>query len=421
MRPACCSTPRIAQRWFSPWPSRLTRRAAHVLPLCALLLLAGSARCADAASEARTLKDEALAILKANTEKEATPEEYAACLFKLERAQAILDFAGEHDSALAQEVGAALFWARRFSNTKVLAALDKMKTGDTTVPALKPAQPAKSPAPVTPQPAGGAAPEPPDMAKLRMGQQAYAMAERFARQHPADDYTVALRWFQMASQNPGTDFALKALEQAREAWQRFAGKGRAEELPDTPEMALVKQGDELVAKKLYEPAFEMYKSSLKKNETAIAHKRLGKAYYFRAQQLAEELKPRLDAHFATYNTAYQHAWRTGPSGRFFDPLDPGLAAWNRKLDQLRKEGDVAQKQYQAAEQEFRAVLKLSPEQKDFDAAGYLGLSLSVRPFFRMTGLQVLRDFVRNYTPVNDGQRLLYEFCRTEIERLNKGG
>src|SRR5438046_1527313 len=74
---------------------------------------------ADPVEDAKTLKEEALQILKANTEKSATPEEYASAIFKLERAQALLEAAGDNDSVMAQEVGSSLFWARRFSNVKV--------------------------------------------------------------------------------------------------------------------------------------------------------------------------------------------------------------------------------------------------------------------------------------------------------------
>lgn len=258
------------------------------------------------------------------------------------------------------------------------------------------------------------------MQRMRVAAVAYAEAEKYAASHAGDDYAVSLGWFQMANLHPGTDYALKALEQAREAQQRFTKKPAVEELPETLEMAGVKQGDVLVAAKNYEAAIGPYKESLKTKETLIAHKRLGKAYYFRAQQLAEALKPRFEAHFAQYGAVWQGAWRTTRVGRYFETRDPGLAAWNRQYEELRKESDVAQKHYQYAEQEFKAGLKLAPDGKDFDAAGYIGLCLCVRPFFRMTGQQVLREFLKNYTPANDDQRVLYEFCKTEIERISKG-
>jgi len=390
--------------------------------LCALLLLSG--RCmADPAAEARKLKDEALEILKANTDKQPAPADYAVCLYKLEKAQGLLDSARDSSSMLAREVNSALFWARRFSNIQVLGLLDKLRAEGGASPPPRRTEP-RPPAPPTPpaSSSGGPPPEPPEMARLRTGAQAYAEAQKFAAEHKKDEYAAALGWFQMAAQNPGSDYALKALEQARRAWQRFAGKDQKEDLPDVAGMDLVKDGDERLAAGKYEPALELYRSSLKQNDTIITHKRLGKACYLYAQHITEQLKPRLDAHLAKYNAAWQAAWHATRMGaRVFDPNDPHLQAWNRQLDQLRKEGDVAQKQYLAAELEFRAVLKLLPEQREFDSAGYVGLCQSVRPFSKLTGQRTLEEFVKSYTPGNDDQRLLYEFCRAEIERLKKGG
>ena len=399
---------------------RLRRFAFCLLPLA----LAGRC-CAEPEAEAEQLKNEAVAILKANADKETAPEQYALCLLKLEKAKALAEGVGKNDSTLSQEITAILFWARRFSNVQVLAALDKLKgTEAPTPPAPKPPPPRKALEP-QPQRNQAAAPVPPEMAKMNTAAAAFAEAQGFAAARAGDDYAVAMRWFLMANQYPGTGYALKALEMARQARQRFAGKTVDEELPDGEEMRPAKEAETFVAAGQYEQAIPLYRVSLKKKETVIVHKRLGKAYYTQAQQLMELLKPRLDAHFARYAAVWQGAWRTVGAGMFahraFEPNDPALAAWNRQYEQLRKESDVAQRGYQEAEQEFRLALKLAPDQKDFDAAGYVGLCQSVRPFFRLTGMQTLRDFVKNYTPVNDNQRLLYEFCKTEIDRLYKGG
>ncbi|MCY3023784.1 MAG: hypothetical protein NTW87_32810 [Planctomycetota bacterium] len=314
------------------------------LLLSAVCVLAASCR-AEAPAEVQRLKNEALTILKANADKHVAPEEFAACLLKLEKAKALLAAAGDAESMLAQEIDASLALARRSSTPQVAAALEKLRN------------------------AGGAAPPP----------------AKTAPPAPA------------------------------------AGKPPAEERPEGDALELLKEGDKLLAAKKYQEAIEPFAASLKLKDTVLAHKRLGKAHYCRAQQLSDELKPRTDAHQAKYKAVYQGAWRTTTTARFFDANDPKLKAWNATLEELRKENDVAQRHYQTAEQEFRAVLKLSPDQKDFDATGYVALCMSARPFFRLTGMQALQDFVKNYAPANDDERLLYEFCKTEIERLKKGG
>ena len=384
------------------------------------LLLACTLAQADPEDPA-TLKDEALQILKANATKEATPEEYASCIFKLERAQALLEAAGDNDSALAQEVGTSLFWARRFSNVKVLSALDALKGKQ---PAPPPAA-KKPPAKMVTAPPKKVEGETPEMAKARESDAAFSAAQGYAASHSGDDYAVALAWFRMASEHPGTDAALKALDLAREAQTRFAGKkgvATEEVLPDSPEMALVKQADDKVKQKDYEAAFPLFDQALKEKDSQIAHRHKANAHYLRAQQLREELKPRFAANREAYKNAYAASWVINRGGqKFYNPDSPAMAAWNRDLKTLQKEGDVANKNFEAAEHEFAKALKLAPEGKDFESAGYMGLCIGVRPFFRDKGVRTLDSFIKDYTPANDVQRSLYEFCKTEIERLKKGG
>lgn len=386
--------------------------------LCFAVLGAAACAWADPAVDAKTLKEEALQILKANASKEATPEEYANCIFKLERAQALLETAGDDSSALAQEVSSSLFWARRFSNIKVLAALDVLKGQRPSAP-----PPKKTPKAAA-QPAKAAESETPEMLRSRLSEAAFTAAGGFANAHSGDDYAVALAWFKMASEHPGTDSALKALELARAAQLRFAGKKEVVEevLPDTPEMALVKQGDEMANQKKYEASFSLFDQSIKLKESLVAYRHKANAHFQRAQQIRDELKPRWTRNRADYQTAYQNSWVTNRFGqKFYNPDSAAMGAWKRDLAALQKESDVANKNFEEAERAFAKVLKLAPEGKDFEAAGYMGLCIGVRPFFRMKGVTTLESFIKDYAPANDIQRSLYEFCKTEIERLKKGG
>jgi len=388
--------------------------------ICIGALALSACAWADPAEDAKSLKDEALQILKANATKEATPEEYANCIFKLERAQTLLETAGDDSSALAQEVGSSLFWARRFSNVKVLAALDVLKGQQ---PAA--ATPPKKAAPkVVAPPAKAAEGETPEMLRSRLAEAAFAAAQTFVGEHGKDDYAVALAWFKMASEHPGTDPALKALELARAAQLRFAGKKEVVEevLPDTPEMALVKQGDEMAKQKKYEASFTLFEQSIKLKESLIAYRHMANAHFQRAQQIRDELKPKWTKNRADYQTAYQNSWVKNNAGqRFYNPDSAAMGAWKRETAGLQKESDVANKNFEDAERAFAKVIKLAPESKDFEAAGYMGLCIGVRPFFRMKGVTTLESFIKDYAPANDVQRSLYEFCKSEIDRLKKGG
>src|SRR5579862_3796710 len=125
-----------------------------------LFVLVLIARAVLANPEAEQLKDDALEILKANANRQATSEQYATCIYKLEKAQAILEAVHDNDSALAQEVSSSLFWARKFSDVRVMAALDKLHAANgnpaTTTVVKKPdttaAKPPPKPAPASEEP-----------------------------------------------------------------------------------------------------------------------------------------------------------------------------------------------------------------------------------------------------------------------------
>ena len=74
---------------------------------------------------------------------------------------------------------------------------------------------------------------------------------------------------------------------------------------------------------------------------------------------------------------------------FSHPDSAAMGAWKRETAGLQKESDVANKNFEDAERAFAKVLKLAPEGKDFEAAGYMGLCIGVRPFFRMKGVTTL--------------------------------
>lgn len=393
-------------------------------PIAAMsLVLAACAVFADGTDDARKLKDEALEVLKANASRLATPEQYAGCILKLEQAQALLEKAGDSGSALAQEVSATLFWARRFSDMKVLAALDKLRGGKAAPPPPPPARKA--------EPAKPASPDEPELPPpvLAEAKKAFLAAQTYADGHRGDDYAVALRWFQMAAENPGNDYALKALDLAREAQKRFAARSGAveEALPDTPEMKLVKDADALLLAGNYETAFPLYQSSLKLKDTVVAHRRLGHACFKRAQQLKDDFLPKFEAVEEKVRAAFKDAFVEVRmlSGRRkkFNPNYPPLVAAKREEAELLKQANVAIAFYDKAYEQFQAVLRAAPKGKDFDAAGHTALCLTVKgePNSRARGRTLLLSFLGEYTPTNDLERSLYEFCKTDLERLKRGG
>ncbi|HEY3323082.1 MAG TPA: hypothetical protein VGP72_21700 [Planctomycetota bacterium] len=367
----------------------------------------------EAHEEVLALKQEALEILKANANRQATPEQYAMCILKLERAQALLEADGDNSSDLAREVGASLFWARRFSNVQVIAALQKLR-------ASQPALPTKTASVAAEKPPEN---ETPEMRRNRLADEALAETEKYVKKKKEDDYAVALAWFKLAGEHPGTDVAFKALDLARKAQLRFAGKSAfgEENLSGSAELELIKQGDKLALEEKLDGAMELYQQSLKLKDTMLGHRKLATVHFKRAQQIKDELKPKFDASAVEYQKAYAASWIKTGFGKAFEPNSAAMGKWKRDFAELQKEADKANRAFQAAEQEFNTALKLAPGQKDFESAGYVGLCIGVRPFFRMKGIDTISAFLKNYTPENDVQRCLYEFCKTEADRLRKGG
>jgi len=389
-----------------------------------LVLFAGMAF-ADPTDDASKLKAEAVDILKANSNREASPAQYASCILKLEQAQQILEKAKQDDTPLAQEVSSTLFWARRFSDVHVMKELDKLRGGAPMPPPVakktEPVKPvAKAPNPEEPE-------EEPDT--LVEAKRAFESAQKFEREKGGDDYAIALRWFQMANEHSGTDYALKALESARAAQSRYAAKSATkvvDELPDTPENKLLREADGLAAASKYEEAFAIYQASLKTKETSEGHRRLGRAYYKRAQQIKDEFMPEYESLEKQRRAAWKEAWTVRRFGsgqrRVFNPRHPPLVEAMNAQKELVKKAYVSIDHYRKAESEFKSVLKMAPNGKDLDAAGHACICLSVQadPMVRSRAKTQLTAFLAEYKPITDLERSLYEFCKTELQRITGG-
>jgi hypothetical protein len=377
---------------------------------------------ADPGADAKMLKDEAMVTLRASANGKSTPDEYAECIVKLEKAQAILEGSKDNDSVLAQEVNSALFWARRFSNLEISKAVEKLHGGASAhKPSPKPAEPAQKPAESIPE-----------AKQLAEAKAAFDAAEKFAKTRAGDDYAVALRWFEMANTHSGTEYALKALELGREAQGRVnkgtqqsvdAAKPADPRQENTPEMELVRKADGLASAGQLDQAIASYKASIKLKDTAIAEGSLAHVYFRRAEQMSDELGPQFKKLEPAYQQAYKNAWQRrtvgGTSMTVFNENDPGWVDAQRRYRDLQQKLDEATRAYVNAGSCFEAVLKLSPDKRDFDAAGYCGICLARRADSRFRASDTLRKFLKEYPPADDDQRFLYEFCKSELERLAK--
>jgi hypothetical protein len=399
------------------------------------LVLCGAVRAASV-DDARTLKDEAVKILQANSAGEADPKAYAEAVERLEKAQTLLDGAGQGGTSLGQEINSLLFWARKFSTTAVIGELDKSRAG--------PAAPARKTEPVAPPPAAQTA----DAAGAEekggaFGAQTvseargkFEAAEGFAKEHPGDDFTVALRWFQAADQLAGTEFAAKALTLAREAQERYAkktAKTPEPELPDTPGNRLLRQAHQLVAEGKYEPSFPLYERAIQLSNTMSNNRELGHAYLKYAQSLKDKLAGEMEAAEEEFRKARREARDQGPPDdggrrprrpRRQPPSNyPPLAEARRKVDAVKEKMSEAEKYYDKAWEQFKKALDRASGKRDLDSAAHSALCLSLKadPNVKDSARIALAQFLKDYKPANDVERTLYEFCRSESQRLSPVG
>jgi tetratricopeptide (TPR) repeat protein len=417
-------------------------RLRRLAPLCAGLLLAQVAAFASEIEDATRLKDEALEVLQRGSALSTDAKLYAQAVLKLEQAQKLLEQAKAEESGLAQEVSAALFWARKFSTVGVVSEVTRQRDNPGSGPAPGPASgPAPGPAPgpppaaVSKDTAAGAAgmgPGPESDPRVIEARKAFGIAEQFAKDHAGNDYIVALRWFQVADQTIGTDYSVKALALARAAQERNAAKQAAARkptgLPDSLEYRLIKQADEQVSAGNYERSFPLYEASLVTQETLLAHRKLGHALFDRAQQLKDELMPLFDPANAAYRKAYQEARKTvrAPNGATRIVVDweyPPLVEAKKACADLGARARQALAYYDRAFVQFGRVLEMAPQRHDLDAAAHQALCYSVRGdyTYRAKARQLLGSFLADYLPENDSERTLCEYCKTELDRISKSG
>ncbi|HYF50052.1 MAG TPA: tetratricopeptide repeat protein [Planctomycetota bacterium] len=386
--------------------------AVCVLVLAAVLVSGARVAYADGVEDAEQLKDEAKETIRTHSTKPVPPKEYAMAIYKLEKAQSLLETEGQNTGALAEEINTQLFWARRCSTIHIIKELDKIHAEN---PPLKLASKEKKK-----KTEDGEMVEADPLAEAKA---AFEAAEAFAKAHSADDYLVSLRWFQMANEYPGNDYAMKAMSLARDAQMRYAVKNGSfkEELPDTPEMKPIRDGDALVEQGKYEQATEVYKQSIKIKDNMTAHRRLGQTFFRRAQQMKDELMPKFDSITSELKAATDGAYVTVGSGKstpkVFNPNYPPLVAAKKKHQDLLTQANQAMVRYLYAQWEFEKVLKMAEGNRDFDAAAYIAVSLSARPEEKGRAVPALQKFLKEYEPFNDLERFIYEYCKTELERL----
>lgn len=394
--------------------------------------------------EVSKLAHDAKAILAEHSNAPVTPARYAQCIFNLERAQSMLEGAGDSTSVLAQEVNSTLFWAKRFSTLEISNELGKIRKGGGGAVAVESARPPK-PVSVPIKPAN-AAPAPtatgamlPEGTKLAAAKAGFHQAELFAKSRKGDPFAVALRWFQVASNFSGTEYALKALERAQEANARAAsGKSasaavggnprepskralmEADELKAaTPEIKLLRDGEKAAENQQFAEAINHFKSSIKIKDTISAQSRLGYTYFKLAQSLQEKLLPQYKEVDDEYVQAFNGAYRNAGGFKYFDDRSPALVNVKRKIELMRKESDQIVINYVNAQACFERILKLVPEGKDFDAAAYAGISMAKRNEAKFRAKTYIAEFLKTYKPADVGEQITYEYCKSELERINK--
>lgn len=282
------------------------------LPQLSIVLLAlfagGAGRAhASAVEDAQALQKEANQLLRQASQGETDAKVYAQAVFKLQKAEQLLEKAGGGAAVeqMQSEIAAAIFWARRFANINVIHELEKGDTGGGTTPATPPASGKPDDQPKEPEPAKPpetpAPPPPPEPAKPadtkpvdeKSAEAAYKSAEAFEGAHKDDDHLVAMRWFQVAEGFPGSEWSLRALAKAREAQARVKTKLDAEKMASmSPDEKLIAEGDVFLNQKKYLEALRKYQDSQNLKNTTLAARRIGDTYLQVGFNLRDDFTPK---------------------------------------------------------------------------------------------------------------------------------
>jgi hypothetical protein len=353
-------------------------------------------------AEARRLKIEAEEFIKRAGAGE--PRFYAEALKLLYRAMDILENESHSAAAerLGEEVASATFWAKRFLPLNVTAPLRDAPPGESPSAPLAP-----------PPPTPSTEKNVPVENALTAAEAEYRKAENFAATRADDPYAVALRWFQMAAQHSGTDWALKALAQARDAQARYrtqqaALTEKAVE-PATPAERLIGDGDKLLAEKKYDQAFAKFSESRQLHESADVRRRLGHAHYQKGLFLRDE-----------YSRRYLPAYNEYLAARDARAKQAALSRLRAIQQSLHGTANQCLKAFADMRENFQVALRLSGG-KDLESAGHVALSYVIDPQTQTRARQLLSDFLSQYVPQNDEERTLYSYCETELARLKRMG
>lgn len=370
-----------------------------------------AAESGDRLSEARRLKTEADGLIQRAGSGE--PALYADALRKLYRAMDILEVEEKKNPAaverLMEEVSAATFWARKFMPLNVHAPQPNAPgPGKSAAPPPAKATPAKTPSPPPKKQKA------PPKNTIAAAEAEYRRAEKFAAAHKDDPYAVALRWFQMASEHAGNDWALKALAHARDAQARYrarkqqkadAGKPTGKTL--TPEERSAAEAERLLSTGKYKAAQDKFLQLLQNKNTAALRRRLGHAYYKQGLALRAEYSRKYLAPYKAFCKARNRRARYVALQR--------LRAVQRSLNPLANRCLVC---FGKMREAFSTALRLSGG-KDLESAAHIALSYTIDPRTQGKARRLLADFLSEYKPTNDEERTLYSYCETELARMKR--
>jgi len=379
----------------------------HSLPLIAVFLVfcalcAGILRGLPPAEEAKQLYSEATRILRSASGAATDPKVYAKAVLKLERAQKLIEEAAKTDpkgvERLQEEINAALFWARKFSTLPMIREIEKShsKTDpDNTEPREEPdTEPDKEP------PA-------PDSEKA---EELFRRAEAFERSHENDQYAVAMRWFQVADQTAGTDWSLRAMSRAREAQARYKAEQEAKEKdapPQSEDEVLIAEGNKLFGRKKYNEALAKFRGAQKIKNTTLVQQRIGHTYL----EMGYDLRDQYAKQYLPLLKRFNKARRRGDQRR--------LAYLRRQAQamviRLRPLEQKIISHYKNAEEAFRRGLALA-DGRDLDCEAHLAI-LQFQRKQRKTARRQLKGVLKKYTPGNDEERTVYEYCKSLLKFL----
>ncbi|HEY3320371.1 MAG TPA: hypothetical protein VGP72_07890 [Planctomycetota bacterium] len=223
-----------------------------------------------------------------------------------------------------------------------------------------------------------------------------------------------------------TKFALLAAVLLAAAGLRAGEKPQPTTITNTEAKKWVEEAEAAVKQGDLEESFKCYGKAAKLEDSLPLHRRLAHFYFDTAEKTKNDNWAEFQASVERWNKAKDGAMEDRRSlftGKYkkFNPENRTYVDATTKHQKILDVIEICFPLYDKAMEGFNAIMRLSPHNSDFDAAGHMPLCLASKGevMMRMRTRQLLNAFLMGYKPSNDAEKALYKRCQDILDKWNR--